>query len=84
MYEILAMVGVLLIFAGIIAIFSYALFNTYPKNVQKNTNVSAAGLIMIGPIPIAFGTSSSMVVVAEILGIVILIIMIIFFFLARR
>ncbi|MGC8538471.1 MAG: TIGR00304 family membrane protein [Candidatus Micrarchaeia archaeon] len=84
MYEILAMVGILLIFAGIVSIFSYVFFNAYPKNAQKNANVSAAGLIMIGPIPIAFGTSSSMVVVAEILGIVILIIMIIFFFLARR
>ncbi len=44
-------------------------------------NSAFGGLIMIGPIPIAFGTSTGMTVIAMVMG---LLLMLVFFILGRR
>ncbi|HEY9245364.1 MAG TPA: DUF131 domain-containing protein [Candidatus Methanoperedens sp.] len=44
-------------------------------------NVNFGGLIMIGPIPIAFGSSAGMTVIAMVIG---LLLMFTFFILGRR
>ncbi|SNQ59298.1 TIGR00304 family membrane protein [Candidatus Methanoperedens nitratireducens] len=45
------------------------------------SNVTFGGLIMIGPIPIAFGSSPEITVVAMVIG---LLLMLMFFILGRR
>ncbi len=65
--------GILLILTG----FVLALVGV----VLSASNVTFGGLIMIGPIPIAFGSSPEITVVAMIIG---LLLMLMFFILGRR
>ncbi|MGC9157311.1 MAG: TIGR00304 family membrane protein [Candidatus Micrarchaeia archaeon] len=89
MHEILLLAGIALIFAGFIAMFAYVLLNVAQQGKSPSTgnasNASIGGVVMIGPIPIVFGNSPRMVVVAEVLAIVLIVIAaIVFFLLARR
>jgi uncharacterized protein (TIGR00304 family) len=85
MYTYIAFIGMLLIIAGFIAIFIYIIINSLqPNNASQNSSVNAAGLIMIGPIPVAFGTSPGMVAIVEILAIVLMVVAILFFFIFAR
>ncbi len=86
MYTYIAFIGMLLIIAGFIAIFIYIIINSLQSynNASQNSSVNAAGLIMIGPIPVAFGTSPGMVAIVEILAIVLMVIAILFFFIFAR
>lgn len=65
--------GVVLIIIGFMAVFIGIIFSA------QNANIG--GLIMIGPIPIAFGTSPELTIIAMILGILL---MILFFIIGRR
>ncbi len=65
--------GILLILIG----FALALVGA----VLSASNTNFSGLIMIGPIPIAFGSSPEITVVAMVIG---LLLMLMFFILGRR
>jgi len=65
--------GALLIIIGIAAFFIGLFFSAQKANI--------GGLIMIGPIPIAFGTSPELTILAMIMGILL---MILFFMIGRR
>jgi uncharacterized protein (TIGR00304 family) len=65
--------GAVLIIIGFIAIFIGTIFFAQKANI--------GGLIMIGPIPIAFGTSPELTIIAMILGIFL---MILFFMIGKR
>ena len=65
--------GIYLILAGFALVFIGMILSA--------RNSGFGGLIMIGPIPIAFGTSSEITVIAMIIG---LILMLAFFILRRR
>ncbi len=67
---ILIMLGVLLIFVG----FLHMTFSHAPKGQGK---VETGGVIMIGPIPIAFGTSSRALFYSMILAVILIVISII-------
>ena len=66
--------GIILILIG----FAMVFIGTMVVSSQK-TNIG--GLIMIGPIPIAFGTSPETTVIAMLIGVVLMLLM---FFLGRR
>ncbi len=65
--------GILLILSG----FALVLIGA----VLSASNAAFGGLIMIGPIPIAFGSSPEITVVAMVIG---LLLMLMFFILGRR
>jgi uncharacterized protein (TIGR00304 family) len=65
--------GIILILVG----FVLALIGA----ISSASNVAFGGLIMIGPIPIAFGSSPEITVVAMVIG---LFLMLMFFILGRR
>jgi uncharacterized protein (TIGR00304 family) len=65
--------GILLILTGFVLALAGA--------VLSASNAAFGGLIMIGPIPIAFGSSPEITVVAMVIG---LLLMLMFFILGRR
>ena len=65
--------GVSLMLMGFAAVFIGTLLSA--------RNADFAGLVMIGPIPIAFGTSPEITLVAMVMG---LVIMLVFYTLGRR
>ncbi|MCZ7402175.1 MAG: DUF131 domain-containing protein [Candidatus Methanoperedens sp.] len=65
--------GTVLIIIGFAAFFIGTLFSAQKVNI--------GGLIMIGPVPIAFGTSPEITIIAMILGILL---MLLFFVIKRR
>jgi len=65
--------GTVLVIIGFAAVFIGTIFSTGKANI--------GGLIMIGPIPIAFGTSPELTITAMILGILL---MLLFFVIGRR
>ena len=90
MHEILLLAGIALIFAGFMAMLAYVLLNAVQQGKSSGTgtngttNASIGGVVMIGPIPIVFGNSPRMAVVAEVLAIVLMVIAVIVFFLLAR
>ncbi|MGC9516270.1 MAG: TIGR00304 family membrane protein [Methanomicrobiales archaeon] len=67
----LTILGIIVIFIGIIIIFAgTALQSTN----SKEGNVKAGGVIMIGPVPIIFGTDKSFTIIAIVLAIILMII----------
>ena len=65
--------GTILIIIGFTVVFIGIVFSEQKANI--------GGLVMIGPIPIAFGTSPEFTIIAMILGILL---MILFFVIGRR
>ncbi len=65
--------GIILILVGFALVLIGALLSA--------SNVTFGGLIMIGPIPIAFGSSPEITVVAMVIG---LLLMLMFFIIGRR
>lgn len=82
MYETLQLAGFALIFLGLVAIFVYIALNSTSTKSQGQTNssIQGGGVILIGPIPIIFGTNSTMTVIAAVLGLIIFILAAIFFY----
>lgn len=66
-------IGIFLILIGFVLVFT--------GTILSAKNAAIGGLIMIGPVPIAFGTSPLITVIAMIIG---LILMVGFFVLRRR
>ena len=80
--ETLIFVGIAVIIVGFLLTFigTALLSSGKPQNKDNNnTEVSAGGVILIGPIPIIFGNDKSMITVA-ILGAIILMIIAYFLF----
>jgi len=68
----LIMLGVLLVFLGVLA-----------GALRSGGDVEAGGVIIIGPIPIVFGTSGRAALAAAILGLVMLVLALIIWLQAR-
>jgi len=81
MYAYIAFIGIILILAGFMLLFLYTLLSA---GQQQKSSVNVGGVVMIGPVPIIFGTSQGIIIVAEILAIVLIILAILFFFLFSR
>jgi uncharacterized protein (TIGR00304 family) len=84
MYEMLVLVGIALVVLGFILVFAFVALNAtpvkQPQNGSANSSVQGGGVILIGPIPIVFGTSSTMTVIAGIVGLVLFVLSVIFYF----
>lgn len=61
--------GILFIILGFILTFVGIFLNS----VTRGSNLEGGGIVMIGPIPIAFGTSSGAITIAMILAVLIMI-----------
>ncbi|NJE54473.1 DUF131 domain-containing protein [Thermococcus sp. 21S9] len=77
--EVLIGAGIVLIFIGFLLVFLGTLISALGGG-----NVEGGGVIMIGPIPIVFGTSRSAVTVASVIALVLMLLWIIGVLLARR
>ncbi len=76
--ETLIMAGFVLMIIGIAIIFIGFMHMAFSQTSKKEGRVEAGGVVMIGPIPIAFGTSSKALLYSMILAVVLIIISIIF------
>ena len=84
--ETLVMAGFMLIMIGVALIFIGFLHMAFsgPKAAEKGeSKVEAGGVIMIGPIPIAFGTSSKALLYAMILAVIVMLLAIALMFYSR-
>lgn len=83
--QILYLIGTALIVVGIILLIITVAYMSVRK--CKNSQTKAAGIIMIGPIPIVFGTDKKSVktvmVLALALTVMLVVAMIIYYFLLR-
>ncbi len=81
---LLVCIGILVILAGIVSM-TYQAWKTGSKGMEKpEACVRGGGVIMIGPIPIIFGTGIAVLKLVMILAIVLMIIAAIVFFLSLK
>jgi uncharacterized protein (TIGR00304 family) len=69
--------GIIVLFLGMVLVF----VGTILQSSSKSGGVHVGGVVMIGPIPIIFGTDKSFVIIAVIL---VIILMILYYFLFYR
>ena len=79
---LLMMLGIILIMLGLFLLVFWVITRSVQEgagfNGKENTNVKASGVIMIGPIPIVFGSDRRSALIAIILVIVLMLLVIIF------
>ncbi|MCD6084973.1 MAG: DUF131 domain-containing protein [Desulfurococcales archaeon] len=72
--------GILLIFVGfIIIMLSLILSHMKPGPERREAKVSGGGVVIIGPVPIVFGTDKRMALAAAVVGAVLTIIVLLVF-----
>ncbi len=71
--ETLIFIGIAAVILGILLIFIGTAILSSGKN-EGNTEVSAGGVVLIGPIPIIFGNDKSMVLMSVLAAIIIMVI----------
>ncbi len=84
MDEKFIILGIGLILAGFCILFIGSLMNMSNNNEGNNTgkdsgNFKGGGVIMLGPIPIGFGTDKWMMIISIILSIVLMVVAFLFF-----
>jgi len=77
---LLIMLGIILIMLGLFLIVFWVITRSVQEgaNSEKNVNVRTGGVIMIGPVPIVFGSDKRSALIAIILAIVLLLLAILF------
>lgn len=79
---LLITLGIILIMLGLFLLVFWMITRSVQEgagsNSKENTNVKASGVIMIGPVPIVFGTDKRSALIAIILVIVLMLLVIIF------
>ncbi len=81
---LIVLIGMLVILAGIFSM-AYQSWKTGSGSMEKpEAGVRGGGVIMIGPIPLIFGTDVGALKIVMILAIVLMIIAVIFFYLPGR
>ena len=81
---LLVFIGILVILAGIVSM-AYQSWKTGGEGIEKpEAGVRGGGVIMIGPIPIIFGTDITALKPIMILAVVLMVIVVILFFLPLR
>ncbi|WP_297471149.1 DUF131 domain-containing protein [Thermococcus sp.] len=78
--EVLIGAGIALILIGFLLVFIGTLISAF----SGEGNVEGGGVIMIGPIPIVFGTSRSAVTLVSLLALLLMVLWIVGVLLARR
>jgi uncharacterized protein (TIGR00304 family) len=77
--EMLFEIGFVLLIFGVVLVFLGVILASTRSLKKENAKVEGGGVVLIGPIPIAFGTSSKRVVVALILAILLMLLSLSFF-----
>ena len=72
-------IGFVLLIFGVVLVFLGVILASTRSLKKENAKVEGGGVVLIGPIPIAFGTSSKRVVVALILAILLMLLSLSFF-----
>ena len=81
---LLVFIGILVILAGMLSM-AYQTWKTGGEGIEKpEAGVRGAGVIMIGPIPIIFGSNVAALKLVMILAIVLMVIAVILFFLVYK
>ncbi len=81
---LLVLIGILVILAGMLSM-AYQSWKTGGEGIEKpEAGVRGAGVIMIGPVPIIFGTDVAALKLVMILAIVLMVIVVILFFLVYK
>ncbi|MFH0904927.1 MAG: TIGR00304 family protein [Methanobacteriota archaeon] len=79
---LLIMLGIILIMLGLFLLVFWVITRSVQEgagiNNKENANVKASGVIMIGPVPIVFGSDKRSALIAIILAIVLMLLVIIF------
>ena len=73
--------GVLMIVIGFVLTFVGALFSSFSGN--GGSNVESGGVVLIGPIPIAFGSSGEAVKIAMFLALAVMVVWFLFTLFAK-
>ncbi|MCE4600259.1 MAG: DUF131 domain-containing protein [Desulfurococcales archaeon] len=76
---VLVWLGLLLVFLGFILIFAGLVFEA----IGSGGRVEGGGVVIIGPIPIVFGTSGRAALLAAVLGVVLMVLAIAFYLIGR-
>jgi uncharacterized protein (TIGR00304 family) len=71
--------GILVIIIGIFIIF-LGTFLSSTGNQENNSTIKGGGVIMIGPIPIIFGTDRSSIMIGVVLAIILMIVSYLLFY----
>ena len=87
MYESIIILGIFLAATGIFLIFGYIVLNaivhTGATAKIPSNRIETGGMIMVGPIPIVFGSNSEITFAVEVGGMALFVVAIIFFFFSR-
>ncbi|MCX8188931.1 MAG: DUF131 domain-containing protein [Nitrososphaeria archaeon] len=70
--------GLTLFILGFILIFIGIILSIFTKIAAGEAKVEGGGVVLIGPVPIAFGTSGKWVVIALVLALALMVVYIIF------
>ncbi|GAB6147931.1 TIGR00304 family membrane protein [Stetteria hydrogenophila] len=81
-YEALVILGFILIFVGVALIFIGTLALAFSSG--REGKAEAGGVVLIGPIPLVFGTSWRATIIASIVAVVLMVLAIIVMLMARR
>jgi uncharacterized protein (TIGR00304 family) len=81
-HETLLHLGIAFVILGVMVLFIYGMSNSAQQG--QNGTAKSGGVIMIGPIPIVFGSSGDMAVLAEALAIILIILYVVFFFILGK
>jgi uncharacterized protein (TIGR00304 family) len=72
--------GIAVVILGMLLIFVGTALQSSAKTGEEKTQVKTGGVILIGPIPIIFGTDKGMIVTAVILAIVLMVLAYLLFY----
>jgi uncharacterized protein (TIGR00304 family) len=75
--------GTALIIVGIVAVILAIIFSSSRSGEGEKTKVKSAGVVMIGPIPIIFGTDKKSATTVIALAIALMIIWVVYYLLVR-
>ncbi len=72
MKENLLLLGIIFIIIGFVLLFIYFIYEIFKATKEKKTEVKGGGVVLIGPIPIIFGSSERAVKIAVIGAIILM------------
>jgi len=75
----LIIVGIILIILGIFIIFAASIMSIFTKT-KEGAEVKTGGVIMLGPIPIIFGSDRGMAIIGFLMAIILMIVAYILFY----
>lgn len=78
--ELLVTAGILIIIVGIFLTFIGTAIKATSQQREKETQVKTAGVVLIGPIPIIFGSDRKMLITGVVLALILMIFAYILFY----